>query len=93
MPTNNRNKEFEYSDSPREDPLLRINGKYQNHPSIKLIKCKNKSQTFKFRETYIDEIKKSMENLDPKKATQKCDMNRSIIRKMRLFLQNIRVMI
>ena len=52
MPTNNRNKEFEYSDSPREDPLLRINGKYQNRPSIKLIKCKNKSQTFKFRETY-----------------------------------------
>ena len=35
MPTN---QEFEYSDSPEEDPLLRIIGKYQNHPSIKLIK-------------------------------------------------------
>ena len=34
MPTN---QEFEYSDSPEEDPLLRIIGKYQNHPSIKLI--------------------------------------------------------
>ena len=84
MPTNNRNEEFEYSDSPKEDPLLRINGKYQNHPSIKLIKCKNKSQTFKFRKTNIDKIKKSMENLGPKKESQKCDMNRNI-RKMRLF--------
>ena len=35
MPTN---QEFEYSDSPEEDPLLRIIGKYQNHPNIKLIK-------------------------------------------------------
>ena len=34
MPTN---QEFEYSDSPEDDPLLRIIGKYQNHPSIKLI--------------------------------------------------------
>ena len=55
MPTN---QEFEYSDSPEEDPLLRIIGKYQNHPSINLIKSKNKSQTFKFTETNIDEIKK-----------------------------------
>ena len=37
-------QEFEYSDSPEEDPLLRIIGKYQNHPSIKLIKSKNKSK-------------------------------------------------
>ena len=50
------NQEFEYSDSPEEDPLLRTIRKYQNHPSIKLIKSKNKSQTFKFRETNIDEI-------------------------------------
>ena len=55
MPTN---QEFEYSDSPEEDPLLRIIGKYQNHPSINLIKSKNKSQTLKFTETNIDEIKK-----------------------------------
>ena len=67
MPTE---QDFEYSDSPEEDSLLRIIGKYQNHPSIKLIKSKNESQTFKFRETNIDEIKKSIENLDPKKASQ-----------------------
>ena len=82
MPTN---PEFEYSDSPEEDPLLRIIGKYQNHPSIKLIKSKNKSQTFKFRETNIDGIKKSIENLDPKKASQKSDMNSNILRKNAAF--------
>ena len=54
MPTN---QEFEYSDSPEEDPRLRIIGKYENYPSIMLIKSKNKSQTFKFRETNTDEIK------------------------------------
>ena len=34
MPTN---QEFEYSDSPEEDPRLRIIGKYENYPSIMLI--------------------------------------------------------
>ena len=82
MPTN---QEFEYSDSPEEDPLLRIIGKCQNHPSIKLIKSKNKSQMFKFRETNTDEMKKSIENLDPKKASQKSDMNINIIRKNSAF--------
>ena len=78
MPTN---QEFEYSDSPEEDPLLRAIGKYQNHPSIKLIKSKNKSQTFKFSEINIDEIKKATENLDSKKVSQKSDMNANITRK------------
>ena len=78
MPTN---QEFEYSDSPEEDPLLRAIGKYQNHPSIKLIKSKNKSQTFKFSEINIDEIKKPTENLDSKKVSQKSDMNANITRK------------
>ena len=77
MPTN---QEFEYSGSPEEDLLLRIIRKYQSHPSIKLIKFKSKSQTFKFRETNIEEIKKYIENLDPKKASQKSDMNTNIIR-------------
>ena len=90
MPTD---QEFEYSDSPEEDSLLRIIGKYQNHPSIKLIKSKNKSQTFKFRETNTDEIKKSIENLDPQKTSQKSDMNTNIMTKNTTFLQNIHVMI
>ena len=83
MPTYQK---LDYSDSPEENPLLRIIGKYQNHPSIKLIKSKNKSQTFKCRETNIDEIKRSIENLDPKKASQKSDMNTNIIRKNAAFL-------
>ena len=78
MPTD---QEFEYSFSPEEDPLLRIIRKYQNHLRTKLIKAKNKSQTFKFRQTNIDVIKKSIENLDPKKASQKNEMNTNVIRK------------
>ena len=79
MPTN---QAYECSDSPEEDPLLRITGKYQNHPSIKLkINSKNKSQTFKFRDTNIGEIKKSIENIDPEKSSQKREINTNIIRK------------
>ena len=52
-----------------EDPVSKIIEKCQNHPSIKLIKAKNenKSQTFSFRETNIDEIKKPTQNVDYKK--------------------------
>ena len=70
----------------KEDLLLRITGKYHNRPSIKLIKSKNKFQTFKFRETSIAEIKKFIENLDPKKASQKSDTNTNILRKNEAFL-------
>ena len=40
---------------------------------------------FKFIETNIDEIKKYIENLDPRKASQKSDMNTNIIRKNAVF--------
>ena len=40
------------------------------------VKNKNKSQTFRIRETSMDEIKTSIQNLDPKKASQK-NMNTS----------------
>ena len=86
MPTN---QESEYSDSPEEVFLLRIFGKYQAPPSIKLIKSKTKSQTFKFRESNIDEIKKSKENLDRKRASQESDMNTSIIRKNAFFCKTM----
>ena len=39
----------------------------------------------RFRDSYIDEIKKSTENLDPKKASQKSVMNTNIIRKNAAF--------
>ena len=51
-----------------------------NNLSIKLIKAKNKSQTFRFKETNIDEIKMSIQNFDPKKASQKSDMNTRFLR-------------
>ena len=76
------NQEFECSDLQEEDPLLRIIGKYQNHSDIKLIKSKNKFQTFEFRDTNIDEIKKSIENLDPKETSQKCDRNTNVIQNL-----------
>ena len=79
------------NDSPEEDPLLRIIRKYKNHSSIKFIKSKNKSQTFKFRVTNIDEIKKYIDNLNPKKASQKSDMNTNIIRKNAAFFCKIYV--
>ena len=80
VPTQNipTNQEFEFI---IKDPLLRIIEKYHNHPNIILIKTKNKSQTFRFNETNFDEIKKSIQNLDPKKVSQKSDMNTNILRK------------
>ena len=71
-----KNQEYEGSDS-SEDPVSSNIEKYQNHSSNKLIKSKSKSKTFKFRET--DEIKKLIEKLDPKKASQKFDMSTNIL--------------
>ena len=51
---------------------------------MKLIKTKNKSKTFRFRETNTDEIKKLIEKLDPKKASQKPDST-NILKKIQLF--------
>ena len=79
-----KNREFESFDSSEEDPLSCIIKKYQNHPSINLIKSKNKSKTFRFRETNTDEIKKFIEKLDPKKS-QKFDMNANILKKNAAF--------
>ena len=50
-----KNQEYESFDS-SEDLVSSIIKKYQNHPSIKLIKTKNKSKTFRLRETNTDEI-------------------------------------
>ena len=36
-----------------------------------LIKAKKTTQTFRFKETNIDEIKKSIQNFDPKKHLKK----------------------
>ena len=80
-----KNQEFESFDSSGEDPVSSIIKKYQNHQSIKLIKIKNKSKKFRFRETNTDEIKKFIEKLDPKKASQKSNMSSNILKKLQLF--------
>ena len=57
-----KNQEHESFDSSEENTVSSIIKKYQNHPSIKSIKTKNKSKNFRFRETNTDDIEK----LDPK---------------------------
>ena len=56
-------------------------GKYKDHPSIKLIKAKNSSKVFKFRQIGIEEVKKTFQSLDPKKAAQKDDIKTNLLKK------------
>ena len=74
-----KNQEYKCFDSSEEEPVSSIIKKYQNHPSITLIKTKKKSKTFRFREINIDEIKTFIEKLDSKKTSQKPDMNTNIL--------------
>ena len=74
-----KNQEYESFDSSAENPVSSIIKKYQNHPSIKLIKTKKVSKILRFREPNTDEIKKLIEKLDPKKASQKYDMSTNIL--------------
>ena len=79
-------------DSSEQDPILKILDKYKNHPSIKLIKAKNNSQVFKFSKIDIEEVKKSFQSLDLKKAAQKDDIKTNLLKKNIDFLQNTHVM-
>ena len=88
-----KNHEYETLHSSEENPVSSIIKNYQNHPSIKLIKTRNKSKAFRFRETNTDEIKMFIEKLDPKKASQKSDMSTKILKKMKLFLPSISTII
>ena len=65
-----------------QNPVLNIIEKYKFHPSIKLIKSKNKglSSSFSFKFATINEVKKSINNLDPKKAAQREDIYTSILK-------------
>ena len=57
--------------SSEQDPILKILHKYKDHPSIKLIKAKNSSDVFKFRQIDIKEVQKTFQSLDPKKSRTK----------------------
>ena len=80
-----KNQEYESFDSSEEYPVSSIIKKYRNHPSIKLIKTKNKPKTFRFSEKNTDDIKKFIEKLDPKKSSQKFDMSTDILKKISFF--------
>ena len=77
MPSNG----YKCPDSSEQDPILKILGKYKNHPSIKFIKAKNNSQVFKFSQIDIEEVKKSFQSLDRKKAAQKDDTKTNLLKK------------
>ena len=77
MPSNG----YKCPESSEQDPILKILYKYKNHPSIKLIKAKNNSQVFKFSQIDIEEVKKSFQSLDPKKAAQKDDIKTNLLKK------------
>ena len=76
-----KNQKYESFNSSEGNPVSSIIKKYQNHQSIKLTKTKNKSKTFRFSENNTDEIKKFIEKLDPKKASQKSDTSTNIHKK------------
>ena len=57
-----KNQQYEDFDSSEEDPVSSIIKKYQNHPRMKLIKTKNKSKTFRFRELILMRSKSLSKN-------------------------------
>ena len=67
--------------SSEQDPIFKILDKYKEHRSIKLIKAKNGSKVFKFRQIDIGEVKKTFQSLDPKKAAQKDDIKTNLLKK------------
>ena len=52
-----------------------------HHPSIQLIKAKNSSKVLKFHQIDIEEVKKTFQSLDPKKAAQKDDIKTNLLKK------------
>ena len=76
------NQRYECNKSQEQDLVLNIFERHKFHPSIKLIKFKNKGfpSSFSFKLATINEIKKSINNLDPKKASEKEDICTSIFK-------------
>ena len=72
MPSNR----YKCPNSSEQDPILKILGKYKDHPSIKLIKAKNSSKVFKFHQIDIEEVKKTFQSLE-----QKDDIKTNLLKK------------
>ena len=71
---------YKCPDSSEQDSTLKVLDKYKDHPSIKLIKAKWNSQVFKFSQIDIEEVEKSFQRLDPKKAEQKDDIKTNLLK-------------
>ena len=54
---------YKYTDSSEQGPILKILDKFKDHSSIKLIKAENNSQVFKFSQTDIEDVKKSLQSM------------------------------
>ena len=70
MPSNG----YKCPHSSEQDAILKILDKYKDHRSIKLIKAKYSSKVFKFRQTDIEEVKKTFQSLDPQKDDIKTNL-------------------
>ena len=66
------NQPYGSNKSQKQDTVLNINEKYNFHSSIKPIKSRNKglSSSLSFKFATINEVKKPINNLDPRKASQ-----------------------
>ena len=64
-----------------ENAISGIIERYKDHPSINLIKSKNSclANTFSFTPVSIEEVKRSIESLDPKIAAQEKDVHTNIL--------------
>ena len=65
-----------------ENTISGIIERYKNHPSINLIKSKNSclANTFSFTPVSIEEVKRAIESLDPKKAAQEKDIHTNTLK-------------
>ena len=65
-----------------ENTISGIIERYKDHPSINLIKPKNSflPNTFSFTPVSIEEVKRSVESLDPKNAAQEKDIHANILK-------------
>ena len=65
-----------------EDTISQIIERYKDHPSINLIKSKNSSfaNSFSFMPVTIEEVRRSIESLDPKRAAQEKYIHTKILK-------------
>ena len=71
-----------------ENTISGITERYKAHPSINLIKSESSClpNTFSFMPVSIEDVKRSIETLDPKKVTQGKDIHTNILKQNSYFL-------